>query len=144
MSIDGVYEKSLIANPMDVIRQVQIISNPPKDLIDLAAYLATGNASQEDVMAARTKVAAASNASTKCVRSASSSYNPTNYVARATRLCKEIRQAFPDDADALGCTKVATTNDAAETQVYTVCQRIRESVPSVTPEQFNCPERSVY
>lgn len=147
MSIEGIYEKSLIANPMDVIRQVQIIPNPPQELIDLAAYLSTGKASQQHVIAARAQVAAAANSSGPNVLTSSVSplvsYNP-DYLVRATRLCKEIRQAFPDDAESLGCGKAATTEDAAETQIYTVCQRIRESVPSVTPEQFNCPKRSVY
>ena len=71
-----------------------------------------------------------------------SSYNPNNLIKRATTLCDQIREAFPEDGDALGCQRV--TNDfQAETVINTVCDRLRYSVPTVTPEQFNCPKRRV-
>jgi len=71
-----------------------------------------------------------------------SSYDPTNLVKRAKTLCSQIREAFPEDADALGCQEV-TDQYQAETVINTVCSRLRYSVPSVTPEQFNCPPRNV-
>jgi len=71
-----------------------------------------------------------------------SSYDPTDLVKRAKTLCSQIREAFPEDADALGCQEV-TDNYQAETVINTVCSRLRYSVPSVTPEQFNCPPRNV-
>jgi hypothetical protein len=52
---------------------------------------------------------------------------------RAKRLCKQIRQAFPKDADALGCNTIGPGTMA------TVCDRLRYSVPTVSPEQFGCP-----
>ena len=71
-----------------------------------------------------------------------SSYNPNNLIKRATTLCDQIREAFPEDADALGCQRV-TNEFQAETVLNTVCDRLRYSVPTVTPEQFNCPKRRV-
>lgn len=71
-----------------------------------------------------------------------SSYNPNNLIKRATTLCEQIREAFPEDADALGCQRV-TNEFQAETVLNTVCDRLRYSVPTVTPEQFNCPKRRV-
>jgi len=62
-------------------------------------------------------------------------------VKRATVLCYQIREAFPEDADALGCQKRVRDEFEAETVINTVCERLRYSVPTVTPEQFNCPRR---
>jgi len=56
----------------------------------------------------------------------------------AKRLCYQIRKAFPKDAQALGCAPV-TTEYEAETVINTICTRLKSSVPTVTPEQFNCP-----
>ena len=69
-------------------------------------------------------------------------YDPNNLVKRATTLCNQIKQAFPEDAAALGCKTVRESYDA-ETVINTVCSRLRSSVPSVTPEQFGCPARNV-
>ena len=63
-----------------------------------------------------------------------------NLISRATTLCKQVSVAFPEDATSLGCSDVNTEYEA-ETVINTVCDRIRWSVPSVTPEQFNCPVR---
>jgi hypothetical protein len=52
---------------------------------------------------------------------------------RTKRFCKQIRQAFPKDADALGCDVIGPGTMA------TVCDRLRYSVPTVSPEQFGCP-----
>jgi hypothetical protein len=71
-------------------------------------------------------------------------YDPTDLVKRANVLCKQVAEAFPHDATALGCPKSAVSNDyEAETTINTVCDRLRYSVPDVSPEQFNCPKRVV-
>lgn len=72
-------------------------------------------------------------------------YNPHDLLGRATTLCSEIREAFsPSDAEALGCPKKRVETEAeAETTINTVCDRLRTSVPSVSPEQFNCPRHNV-
>ena len=78
-------------------------------------------------------------------------YDPSNWSVRANTLCNQVREAFPQDAEALGCPKQSRsgsgfgsknhTNDQSEGEniVRLVCERIRYSVPSVSPEQFNCP-----
>jgi hypothetical protein len=69
-------------------------------------------------------------------------YEPNNLIRRANTLCEQIGEAFPEDMDALGCRPV-TDRFEAETVINTVCERLRYSVPSVTPEQFDCPRRNV-
>jgi len=59
-------------------------------------------------------------------------------IKGAKRLCHDVTKAFPRDAAALGCSPI-NTKFQAETVINTVCANIRSSVPSVTPEQFNCP-----
>jgi hypothetical protein len=59
-------------------------------------------------------------------------------IAGANRLCAQITKAFPKDYAALGCAPVTTAYEA-ETVINTVCDRIQQTIPSVTPEQFNCP-----
>ena len=59
-------------------------------------------------------------------------------IRGAKRLCHQIQKAFPKDAAALGCAPV-TTEYEAETVINTICARLGSSVPTVTPEQFNCP-----
>ena len=59
-----------------------------------------------------------------------------NPEQRAATLCRQIREAFPEDADALGC---ALPIRNPERVIATVCNRLRYSVPTVSPEQFNCP-----
>jgi hypothetical protein len=63
-------------------------------------------------------------------------------IKRATKLCNQIDVAFPGDAAALGCAKRVTTEYQAETVINTVCDRLRYSVPTVSPEQFGCPHRA--
>lgn len=72
----------------------------------------------------------------------SEQYNPKNLIKRANTLCDQIREAFPEDADSLGCQRVRDQFEA-ETVINTVCERLRYSVPTVTPEQFGCPARNV-
>ena len=64
--------------------------------------------------------------------------DPSSIIEAATRLCHDVTKAFPRDAAALGCSPV-TTRKQAETVINTVCNNIRSSVPSVSPEQFGCP-----
>lgn len=73
-------------------------------------------------------------------------YDPTDTVKNTILMCARVREAFgPRDAAALGCpTKQThpygiTHKGEAESIMTTVCDRIRESVPTVTPEQFGCP-----
>jgi hypothetical protein len=69
--------------------------------------------------------------------------NTKDLMTRAKVLCSQIREAFPLDADALGCRHHISDNYEAETVINTVCDRIRYSVPTVSPEQFNCPPKTV-
>lgn len=64
---------------------------------------------------------------------------PSPFTNKANILCKQIYEAFPNDATALGCKPKITDDIDAESVIQTVCNRLRYSVPSVTPEQFNCP-----
>lgn len=68
-------------------------------------------------------------------------YDPADVVTRATTLCQQLTEAFdPADARALGCPLSAPTDRAeAENTLSLVCERLRTSVPSVDPRQFNCP-----
>jgi hypothetical protein len=68
-------------------------------------------------------------------------YEPADIVGHAQTLCKQMTEAFgPADARALGCpTEPITTYTGAETTTSLVCERLRTSVPSVDPRQFNCP-----
>ena len=75
--------------------------------------------------------------------SPASAYDPNDLMTRASVLCRQVREAFPDDAEALGCQKTVADRFEAETVINTVCDRIRGSVPTVTPEQFGCPTRTV-
>lgn len=73
-------------------------------------------------------------------------YDPSDTVKNTLLICARVREAFGlKDATALGCpTKQShpfgiTHKGEAESVMRTVCDRIRESVPTVTPEQFGCP-----
>jgi hypothetical protein len=72
-------------------------------------------------------------------------YDPKDLRKRANTLCQQIREAFsPEDAAALGCPSATITTEAdAETAINIVCDRLRYSVPSVSPAQFNCPTTNV-
>lgn len=63
--------------------------------------------------------------------------NDRAIITGAARLCHDVRKAFPRDAAALGCGPVRTRCQA-ETVINTVCNNIRSSVPTVSPDQFNC------
>jgi len=81
--------------------------------------------------------------STLGARPPSNRPQPPSLVNRAAVLCKQVGEAFPGDAEALGCQKHVRDEFEAETVINTVCDRLRFSVPSVTPEQFGCSKRTV-
>jgi hypothetical protein len=71
-------------------------------------------------------------------------YDPADLTSRATTLCRQVSEALgPANAAALGCPATAaaviTDRFIAETTINTVCERIRTSVPTLSPAQFNCP-----
>ena len=68
-------------------------------------------------------------------------YDPADMATRATTLCSQAQEAFgPADARALGCPIAPiTTQSDGEATLSLVCDRIRTSVPTVDPRQFNCP-----
>lgn len=74
-------------------------------------------------------------------------YDPANLRRRAVTLCKQVTEAFSaTDAAALGCPtslQALDTEGAAESTINIVCDRLRYSVPSVSPQQFNCPPHKV-
>lgn len=72
-------------------------------------------------------------------------YDPQDLRTRANTLCQQIREAFsPEDAAALGCpANLVATEAEAEATINIVCDRLRYSVPSVSPAQFNCPTTNV-
>ena len=126
-----------------------------KSIADMIRHFESGKATPDDVVRAREELVNLQNRRAVHPIAASEEdpitqrtleYNPNALIKRATRLCSQIREAFPGhgNAEALGCPKksdkVPTTRFEAETIINTVCDRIRTSVPSVTPEQFNCPK----
>jgi hypothetical protein len=73
-------------------------------------------------------------------------WDPNNLQLRANQMCYQIREAFPKDAEALGCPPVGKpidTDAEAENAINQVCARLRYSVPTVSPAQFGCPSRPV-
>lgn len=86
-----------------------------------------------EMEAARTAVAG--------LQSRVDAYDPADLVTRATTLCAQASEAFgPTDARALGCPIAPIkTQLEGENTLNLVCERIRTSVPSVDPRQFNCP-----
>uniref|UniRef100_A0A6C0DCP7 Uncharacterized protein n=1 Tax=viral metagenome TaxID=1070528 RepID=A0A6C0DCP7_9ZZZZ len=66
-------------------------------------------------------------------------YDPANSVQRARTMCNQIRKAFPNAAEDLGCPPHITTVSEAKNVMGIVCDRLRYSVPTVSPAQFNCP-----
>jgi hypothetical protein len=69
-------------------------------------------------------------------------YDPHDMVQRAKTLCSQMKEAFPQDVGDFGCPanpNDITTELQAQNTINLVCDTIRYSVPSITPEQFNCP-----
>jgi len=158
-------QQSLSVNPMDVIGQLKDMAwrltvnyNPAqtalqRSIAQLLDRAQTGNMTPEEVNAARSHVVAMqskmvaphSQQSTLIEEATPLQYDPQNLHERAENLCEQVREAFGrENASALGCpTRPIQDKFEAETTINTVCNRIRTSVPTVTPEQFNCPRRNV-
>ena len=143
---------SLESNPIDVItdlRNIQwkltVVHDPVAQEMKraTAALLDRIQSGQMSAQEARSQVAGFQNMMAPgAIGSSYNPYNPKNMVARAKTLCKRIGEAFPDDVEALGCGRKVTDDFEAETVINTVCERLRFSVPTVTPEQFNCPVKT--
>ncbi len=127
----------------------------------------TGNMTPEEVNAARSHVVAMQSKMvaptsqqnpTLIEEAAPLRYDPQNFSRdgspavgqqpiheRAEKLCEQVREAFGRaNASALGCpTRPIQDQYEAESTINIVCNRIQTSVPTVTPEQFNCPRRNV-
>lgn len=138
-------------NPADVIADLQSIcrrlapAEPPGPITKLMTRLQSGAATRTEVESARTIAADIQNQTGPIgcgVGSWVAAYDPHDWPSREKRLCKQIREAFPRDAEALGCPAIGRGNangNESENIVRLVCDRIRYSVPSVSPDQFNCP-----
>ncbi len=156
-------QPTMSANPADIVRnlknlrwQLTLSFAPPTVSAATQARVnamisqlesAGGSMTPADVEAARSEAASlmsrcGPHAASDSTAAAPVRYDPADMEKRATTLCKQIREAFPreGDAEALGCPPVhVTVKDDPRTVINTVCGRIRYSVPSVSPEQFNCP-----
>jgi hypothetical protein len=147
---------SLAASPVDLINDLKdmqwklIIQHTPgqQELRQAIAALLTRlqqPASPEEIEATRSHIAALkATQGPVAAPPAPLQYDPRDLRKRATTLCKQVREAFPQDAEALGCPRRPASDEfEAETIINTVCDRIRYSVPSVDPAQFNCPVQPV-
>jgi hypothetical protein len=119
-----------------------------KSIAEMINHFESGHATSDDVIRAREEIVNLQNRHPLVPYSAdteqSLAYNPNALVKRATTLCEQIREAFPEhgNAEALGCPRKkqgSINRFEAETIINTVCDRLRTSVPTVSPEQFNCP-----
>jgi hypothetical protein len=145
--------KNIIPALKDIQWSLTIRYNPGeqelmKSISEMIRHFESGDASPEDVIRAREEIVNLQNRHAPAPYSAdtdqSLSYNPAALIKRATTLCKQIHEAFPEhgNAEALGCPKKrhgSIDRFEAETIINTVCDRLRTSVPTVSPEQFNCP-----
>lgn len=160
------------ANPMDVISQLRDIQwrltvsyNPAeqalkREVAALLRQLQSGKSTPTIVEAARTATAELTHrlaprgtatvvgptGVSTCGGAPTLGYDPKDLIPRANRLCYQIHEAFPRDAEALGCpppNKPITTDYEAESAINIVCDRLHYSVPSVSPQQFGCPPRAV-
>jgi hypothetical protein len=153
------------ASPADVIGQLRDIQwrltisyNPAeqelkREIAALLRQLQSGRASPMVIEAARSatadlthRLAPKSMGIDTANAPAPLRFDPNNLQKRANRLCYQIREAFPHDADALGCPPEGipiVTESEAESAINIVCDRLHYSVPSVSPAQFGCPARPV-
>ena len=155
-SLESRDEPTLFANsPVDVINALRDIQwkltvsyNPAEQELKRAVAamlnrLQSESFTTQDIQSARQTVAAIQTQRGPQGQEQGLNYNPDNLQKRATTLCRQIREAFPEDAKALGCDRPVENEYEAESVINTVCDRLRYSVPSVAPEQFNCPSRKV-
>lgn len=163
-----------VMNPTDVISQLRDIEwrltvsyNPAeqelkREVAALLRHLQSGTANPTVIEAARSatadlthRLAPRGSASAPSVTGGTTEmalvapslrWDPNNLQLRANQMCYQIREAFPQDAEALGCPPVGKpidTDAEAENAINQVCARLRYSVPSVSPVQFGCPSRPV-
>lgn len=144
----------LAASPTDVQNDINSIrwrftmSNQPEpSILQTLMSALQGSPSPAVVEEVRSRVAGLKNSEGPSGLSGSgrgsglsvSGHRHNDKVTRATTLCKQIREAFPQDSAALGCPSVDPENSIeAETVINTVCSRLRYSVPTVDPTQFGC------
>jgi hypothetical protein len=153
-------QPNLSGNPVDVIRNLKNIqwtflaqydpvaaarAGLENSIANMLGRLESGHATHDEVVAARHDVIEFDHEVDAMHNSyRPNAYNPKNLMKRADTLCRQIKEAFPHDAEALGCYERYPHNDfEAETIINTVCARLRDSVPTVTPEQFNCPRNAI-
>jgi hypothetical protein len=151
---------SLAASPRDILGQLRdikwrlTVSYDPagqelvRTVSALMQRLQANDVKPAEVEAARSTVAELQNRMSPHGMSTAEqpvAYNPQNLRKRAQTLCRQVSEATsPEDATALGCPIVPIDTEAeAESTINIVCDRIRYSVPSLTPAQFNCPTKNV-
>ena len=136
-----------VTRPDDIIRQLQDIQwrltvtyDPAGQALKQAAASMLQRLQVEGLTMPPAEIEAARSA-VICLQSRVDAYDPSDMITRATTLCKQTAEAFgPADSQALGCPIAPiTTQSEGETTLNLVCERIRTSVPSVDPKQFNCP-----
>jgi len=134
-------------NPADVIAALKdvhwklTIANDPtsnqlkQSVVQLLQKLQQGGASTAEVEASRASVIRLQNH----LAPSAIADEKDPFVSKAHVLCRQMREAFPGDAEALGCPQTnSMTRSQAEATLNTVCERLRYSVPTVSPEQFGC------
>lgn len=152
---------SLAASPRDILGQLRdikwrlTVSYDPagqelvRTVSALMQRLQAKDVNPSEVEAARSTVAELQNRMSPGGISSTAqhvvAYDPQNLRKRAQTLCRQVSEATsPEDAKALGCPVAAIDTEAeAESTINIVCDRIRYSVPSLTPAQFNCPVKNV-
>jgi len=144
--------KNIIPTLKDIQWSLTVRYNPGeqalmKSIAEMIRHFESGNATPEDVIRAREEIVDLQNRHAPVPYEDTErllAYNPAALIKRATTLCEQIHEAFPEhgNAEALGCPKKKhrpINRFEAETIINTVCDRLRTSVPTVSPEQFNCP-----
>jgi len=145
--------KNIIPALKDIQWSLTVRYNPGeqalmKSIAEMIKHFESGEATSDDVIRAREEIVNLQNRRAPVAyyedNDAVSAYNPAALIKRATILCEQIHEAFPEhgNAEALGCPKKkhgSIDRFEAETIINTVCDRLRTSVPTVSPEQFNCP-----
>jgi hypothetical protein len=151
---------SLSASPRDILGQLRdikwrlTVSYDPagqelvRTVSALMQRLQANDVKPAEVEAARSTVAELQNRMSPSGMTSTSqtvAYDPQNLRKRAQTLCRQVSEATtPEDAAALGCPTVPIdTEYEAESTINIVCDRIRYSVPSMSPSQFNCPVKNV-
>jgi len=148
----------VIAALKDVQWKFTVQNNPAAAAVTSMLHSMTSNATTltpQQVAVARAQVVALRNSAAPAPASASASAMPSGFgapldpmdrevsehIQRARTLCHQMIEAFGEsDAAALGCPVHIDTKEIAGETIGTVCQRLRYSVPTVDPAQFNCPK----